>query len=136
MGNVDYTRFGTHQLFFSPFKFIYLFLVGSSLVVGSRGYSLFQCADFSLGGFSCCRTWALGHTGFSSWGTRALEHRLSNCAHGLSCSTTCVIFPDQGSNLCLLHWQADSLPLSHERSPQVLNKYAEWKVWFDLQTKL
>ena len=44
--------------------------------------------------------------------------------------------PDQGSNLCLLHWQADSLPLRHERSPQVLNKYAECKVWFDLQTKL
>ena len=24
----------------------------------------------------------------------------------------------QGSNLCLLHWQADSLPLSHQRSPK------------------
>ena len=23
------------------------------------------------------------------------------------------IFPTQGSNLCLLHWQVDSLPLSH-----------------------
>ena len=31
------------------------------------------------------------------------------------------IFPTQGSNLCLLHWQADSLPLSHLGSPQ--NKY-------------
>ena len=27
------------------------------------------------------------------------------------------IFPTQGSNLCLLHWQADSLPLSYLRSP-------------------
>ena len=27
------------------------------------------------------------------------------------------IFPTQGSNLCLLHWQAGSLPLSHQRSP-------------------
>ena len=27
------------------------------------------------------------------------------------------LFPDQGSNLCLLHWQADSLPLSHQGSP-------------------
>ena len=26
--------------------------------------------------------------------------------------------PDQGSNLHLLHWQADSLPLSHLRSPK------------------
>ena len=29
-------------------------------------------------------------------------------AHGLSCSAACGIFPDQGSNLCPLHWQADS----------------------------
>ena len=29
-------------------------------------------------------------------------------AHGLSCSTACGIFPDQGSNPCPLHWQADS----------------------------
>ena len=27
------------------------------------------------------------------------------------------IFPTQGLNLCLLHWQADSLPLSHQGSP-------------------
>ena len=27
------------------------------------------------------------------------------------------IFPTQGSNLCLLHWQVDSLLLSHLRSP-------------------
>ena len=29
----------------------------------------------------------------------------------LSCSAACGIFLDQESNLCLLHWQADSLPL-------------------------
>ena len=28
--------------------------------------------------------------------------------HGLSCSMTCGIFPDQRLNPCLLHWQADS----------------------------
>ena len=27
------------------------------------------------------------------------------------------IFLTQGPNPCLLHWQADSLPLSHQRSP-------------------
>ena len=37
--------------------------------------------------------------------------------HLLSCSAACGILPDQGSNPCLLHWQADSLPLSHEGSP-------------------
>ena len=29
-------------------------------------------------------------------------------AHGFRCCAACGIFPDQGSNLCLLHWQADS----------------------------
>ena len=35
---------------------------------------------------------------------------------GLSCSVACGIFLDQGSNPCLLHWQVDSLPLSHQGS--------------------
>ena len=34
--------------------------------------------------------------------------------HGLACSRAHGIFPDQGSNPCLLHWQVDSLPLSHQ----------------------
>ena len=29
------------------------------------------------------------------------------------------IFPDQGSNPCLLHWQVDSLLLSHQGSPHI-----------------
>ena len=51
-----------------------------------------------------------------------VEHGLSSTgsvvvAHRLSCSKACGIFPDQGSNPCLLHWQADSIPLSHQGSP-------------------
>ena len=38
--------------------------------------------------------------------------------HGLSCSTACGIFLDQGLNPCLLHWQKDSLPLSYQGSPR------------------
>ena len=38
-------------------------------------------------------------------------------AHRPSLSTACGIFPDQGSNLCPLHWQADSQPLRHQGSP-------------------
>ena len=38
-------------------------------------------------------------------------------AHGPSCSAACGIFPDQGSNPCPLHWQADSQPLRHQGSP-------------------
>ena len=37
--------------------------------------------------------------------------------HGLSRSMACGIFPDQGLNPCLLHWEADSSPLSHQGSP-------------------
>ena len=37
---------------------------------------------------------------------------------GLSASLSYEMFPDQGSNSCLLHWQADSLPLSHQGSPK------------------
>ena len=40
--------------------------------------------------------------------------------HRLSCSAACGIFPDQGWNTCLLHWQADSLPLDHQGSPSLL----------------
>ncbi|XP_059934882.1 inosine triphosphate pyrophosphatase isoform X3 [Mesoplodon densirostris] len=35
-------------------------------------------------------------------------------AHGPSRSAACGIFPDQGTNLCPLHRQADSQPLRHE----------------------
>ena len=38
-------------------------------------------------------------------------------AHRLSGSVVCGIFQDQGLDWCLLHWQADSLPLSHQGSP-------------------
>ena len=37
-------------------------------------------------------------------------------AHGPSCSAACGILPDQGSNPCALHWQADSQPLRHQGS--------------------
>ena len=39
-------------------------------------------------------------------------------AHGLSYSAACGIFPDQDSNPCPLHWQADSKPLHHQGSPR------------------
>ena len=38
--------------------------------------------------------------------------------HGLSCSKPCGIFRSRDQN-CLLHWQANSLSLSHQGSPQV-----------------
>ena len=65
------------------------------------------------GGFSFCGAQALGHAGCSSWGTWAL-HRLSRCG---------LVAPrHMGSSWIrdetrLLHWQADSLSLSHQGSP-------------------
>ena len=53
-----------------------------------------------------------------------LLHRLSGVrasgvvGHGLSCSSACGIFPDQGLNPCPLHWQADSYSLYLQKSPR------------------
>ena len=42
----------------------------------------------------------------------------------------CGIFLDQGSNPCLLHWQVDSLSLSHQGNPQVsFERYGEKTVF-------
>ena len=92
---------------------IYLFLLcwvfvsvrGLSPVVASGGHSSSWCAGFSLS-----RPLLLRSTGSRRAGSVVV-------AHGLSCSAACGIFPDQGSNPCPLHWQADSQPLSHQGSP-------------------
>ena len=47
-------------------------------------------------------------------GSRAQIQQLRHM--DLFSSTARGIFPDQGSNSCLLHWQVDSLPLSHQGS--------------------
>ena len=53
-------------------------------------------------------------------------------ALGLTCSLACEIFPNQGLNPCLLHWQVDSLLLSHQGSPYVgrylLNTYCVQRI--------
>ena len=94
-GKVDSWDLNPH--FFKPFIISHLFLIyfrqcWVSIAVGaSHG-----------GGFPCCGARSPGRAGSVV------------VAHGLSCSTACGIFPDPGSNLCLLHWQVDSLPLSHQ----------------------
>ena len=49
--------------------------------------------------------------------TECLGRARHERAHGPRCSAACGIFLHQGANLCLLHWQANSLPLSHQKSP-------------------
>ena len=82
------------------------------------------CAGFTLvvESWGCCLVAVHGlltAVGFSCAGARARQSTGSVVvAHGLSCSLARGIFLDQGSNLNLLHWQADSLPLNHQGSPQ------------------
>ena len=90
--------------------FIYLFMavlglhcrMGFSLLVVSGGLLSSWGAQAShYSGFSCC-----GAQGLGCVGSVVVAHRLSR-------SVACGIFLEQGLNLCLLHWQVHSLPLSH-----------------------
>ena len=78
---------------------------GLCLVVASGGHSSSRCAGLSLS-----RPLLLWSTGSRRAGSVVV-------AHGPSCSVACGILPDQGSNPCPLHWQADSQPLCHQGSP-------------------
>ena len=93
------------------YLFIYLWLCwvfvsvrGLSLVAASGGHSSSRCAGLSLS-----RPLLLRSTGSRRAGSVVV-------VHGPSCSTACGILPDQGSNPCPLHWQADSQPLRHQGS--------------------
>ena len=95
--------------FFNLFIYFWLCWVfisvrGLSLVVASGGHSSSRCA-----GLSPSRPLLLRSTG-SRWAGSVVV------SHGPSCSAACGIFPDQGSNPCPLHWQADSQPLRHQGS--------------------
>ena len=97
--------------FFNLFIYFWLCWVfvsvrGLSLVVASGGHSSLRCAGLSLS-----RPLLLRSTCSSCAGSVVV-------AHGPSCSAACGIFPDQGSNWCPLHWQADSQPLCHQGSPK------------------
>ena len=80
-------------------------MLGLSLVAASGGHSSSRCAGLSL-------SWPLL---LRSTGSRRAGSAV--VAHGPSCSAACGISPDQGSNPCPLHWQADSQPLRHQGSP-------------------
>ena len=94
------------------YLFIYLWLCwvfvsvrGLSLVGASGGHSSSRCAGLSLS-----RPLLL-------WSTSSRRAGSVVVAHGPSCSAACGILPDQGSNPCPLHWQADSQPPRHQGSP-------------------
>ena len=57
---------------------------------------------------SCCGAWTLGIWASVIAVPDAWSAGSTVVVHRLSCTAACGIFPDQGSNPCLLHWQADS----------------------------
>ena len=104
-----------NQFFFFLMGIIYLFMAVLGLrfcarafsSCGKRGHSSSRCAGLSLS-----RPLLLRSTGSRRTGSVIVPH-------GPSCSAACGIFPDQGSNPCPLHWQADSQPLRHQGSPTI-----------------
>ena len=106
--------------------FIYLFL--AALALWYRAWAFSNCGEQGLL-FTVVHSlliavaslgWSTGSrcAGFSSCSMHALECVGSiDVVHGLSCSTACGIFLDQGLNSCPLHWQVDSQPLDHQGRP-------------------
>lgn len=112
------------DFFFFWFHWVFVAACSISLVTVSGGYlrccaRASHCDGFSspstgsgCSGFSSCSTWAqqLGLARSRAQATLVL-------AHGLSCSSACGYFPDQGPNPRPLRWEVDSYPLYHQGSP-------------------
>ena len=84
---------------------VFVSVRGLSPAAASGGHSSSRCAGLSLS-----RPLLLRSRGSRRTGSVIV-------AHGPSRSAACGILPDQGSNPCPLHWQADSQPLRHQGSP-------------------
>ena len=105
--------------------FFFFFVLKMSVMFARLFIFIFDCAGSSLlrTAFTCsetgvlflgCRVWTYCG-GFSRCRARALGVRAQELWHmGLGCPMACGIFPEQGSNLFSLHWQADSYPLEHQ----------------------
>lgn len=59
--------------------------------------SLIAVSTLLIGWFYCWGVWALGHMGFSIWGSQTLGHRLNSCSAWHSCSVAHGNFPNQRS---------------------------------------
>ena len=99
--------------FFSFFFSFFFFLAVLGLRFCARAFS-----SLASGGHSSSRCASLSLSrSLLLWSTSPRRAGSVVMAHGPSCSAACGIFPDQGSNPCPLHWQADSQPLLHQGSP-------------------
>ena len=114
-------------------NFIYLFILaglglhcylGFSLVAASRSYSLDAGHGFSLTGLLFLQSRGSQAAGSVAevpglWSTGSVV-----VVHRLGCFAPRGILPGLGMNRCLLPWQVDSLPLSHQGSPVHPRLYA------------
>ena len=89
--------------------------MGFASVAVSGGYSL----DAVRGLLIAVAALVAEHGLQGSWASGVVVHRLS-------CSEVCGIFRDQGSNLCVRRWQADSLSWSHQGSLKSRFSIREW----------
>ena len=87
----------SHQMFSSFFFFNYFWLYWVFVAVHVW---VSHCSDFS-----CYGAQTLGPEGSAAVVSK------------FSCPMAGGIFPDQGLNLCFLHWQADFQQLNHQGSP-------------------
>ena len=107
-----------------------------TLVAGERGLVTLGCSSGAshCGGFSCWQSMGSRGRGFQKsqhMGSVVAVPGLYSTdsvvvAPGLSCSEACGIFPDQGWNPCLLQWEVDSLPLSHQWSLTACSSCLIW----------
>ena len=109
---------GQHSFFLLLFIYLFIYFWLCWVFVSVRGLSLVAASggrsSSRRAGLSLSRPLLLQSTGSGRAGSVIV-------AHGPSCSAACGIFPDQGSNPCPLHWQADSQPLRHQGSPGLLH---------------
>ena len=92
---------------------------GFSLMAEGRGHSLVVVCRLPTAVVSLVPEHGLQGSGLSvAVAPRLWSTGLMVVVHRLSCSVACGVLLDQGSNLCLLHWQADSLPLSNQGSQE------------------
>ena len=78
-----------------------------SMQASQRGGFLLQSTDSRHMGFNSCSSQARER------GSAVGVHR-----HIVGVPRACGISPEQGSNMCSLHWQMDSQPLDHQGSPR------------------
>ena len=110
----------------SFFKF-YIFIFGLlGVFLATLAALLLWCAGFWLQWLHLLQSMGCMAPGLQSRGSTVLAHS----------SKACGIFLDQGWNPCLLHWQVDSLLLSHRGSPLsfFLNKCSQF-ILFHRTTK-